>query len=567
MKSLSILSAAAAIPTAMAAVLPQSDTTSPTQTTLAIPAGTVVGSIVDSVEYFRGIPYAKPPTGSSRLRPPQRLEPFDTLDATGLGPACPQFLASTYPDLLVEAIADPFVSTAIFLGSALGNETEDCLAVSVMRPQGTSPHDQLPVVFWIHGGGFDIGSAQPYNASVLIPYAVEQDKPFILVGVNYRLGGFGFLGGGELLADGSTNLGLLDQRMALEWVADNIAAFGGDPGAVTIMGESAGSFSVFDQLALYDGDNLYQGRPLFRAGIMHSGSVLPQEPVDGERAQEVFDTVAAAADCPSEEYPDTLECLRSASYETFLAATYSVPNFLSNYSVALSYAPRPDGKTLTASTHILAEQQKLAKVPIIVGDLQDEGSIFGLFVDNITTKDELVDYLSEVFFHHATREEITALVDTYPDMSESPDGPAAPGAAYPEFNRLAAVIGDIEFTLSRRIFLETLSKDTPAWSWLASWQRGTPLVGTFHTSDLPRVFYGTDAASCAMQNRYFSFIYDLDPNGGAAESEEGFQTFWPTWQDKRELLDFGADATALLADDFRADSFEYIKAHMETLRF
>jgi carboxylesterase type B len=105
----------------------------------------------------------------------------------------------------------------------------------------------------------------------------------ILVAINYRLDAFGFLGGSEVLADGASNLGLLDQRMALEWVADNIAEFGGDPVAVTISGESAGGMSVFDQLALFDGNNTYKGQPLFRGAIMSSGSITPTEPIDGSR--------------------------------------------------------------------------------------------------------------------------------------------------------------------------------------------------------------------------------------------------------------------------------------------
>lgn len=102
--------------------------------------------------------------------------------------------------------------------------------------------------------------------------------------VNYRLGAFGFLGGREVLADGAANLGLLDQRMGLEWVVDNIAAFGGDPDAVTIWGKSTGSISVFDQLALFDGNNTYKGRALFQGAIMDSGSITLTESVNGVKA-------------------------------------------------------------------------------------------------------------------------------------------------------------------------------------------------------------------------------------------------------------------------------------------
>ena len=98
-----------------------------------------------------------------------------------------------------------------------------------------------------------------YDGASLVADSITQGKPIIFVGANYRVGGFGFLPGLEILADGSANLGLLDQRLGLKCVADNIEAFGGDPEKVTIWGESAGTTSVFDQMALYDGDNTYIG--------------------------------------------------------------------------------------------------------------------------------------------------------------------------------------------------------------------------------------------------------------------------------------------------------------------
>ena len=341
-------------------------------TTVVLPAGTVIGSVGDGVEYFRGIPYAQPPTGSLRLKPPVRLESFGSVQATGVGPACPQGTAIDITPLLLDVSVLPDVEETLFFGSTLGDETEDCLTISVMRPQGTAAHAKLPVLFWIFGGGFEMGSPQMYNGSVLIPQSVAQGKPIIFVAVNYRLGAFGFLGGSEVLADGAANLGLLDQRMGLEWVADNIAAFGGDPDAVTIWGESAGSISVFDQLALFDGNNIYNGRPLFRGAIMDSGSITPTEPVNGVKAQGIFDMVVEVAGCASATDSAKLECLRGVDYDTFLNASNSVPTYLGYDSLTFSYAPRPDGRILTASPEDLAQRGKYAAVPTIIGNQENE---------------------------------------------------------------------------------------------------------------------------------------------------------------------------------------------------
>jgi carboxylesterase type B len=243
-----------------------------------------------------------------------------------------------------------------------------------MRPKGAcnATDAKLPVLLWIFGGGFETGSPQMYDGSVLIPESVSQGKPMILVTVNYRLGAFGFLGGNQVLEDGAANLGLLDQRMGLEWVADNIAAFGGDPNAVTIWGQSAGAMSVFDQLALFDGNNTYKGRPLFRGAILSSGSLTPTEPVNGVKAQGIFDTVVEAAGCASAADSEKLECLRQVDYETFQNASNSVPAYLGYDSLAFSYAPRPDGRTLTASPEELALEGKYAAVPMIIGNQENE---------------------------------------------------------------------------------------------------------------------------------------------------------------------------------------------------
>ncbi|KAI1408126.1 sterol esterase [Hypoxylon sp. FL1857] len=530
-------------------------------TSVVLPQGTIVGSVANGAESFGGIPFAQAPEGNLRLKPPQKLNTsLGTFDATGLGPSCPQMFFSTDGNDLLTSVLGNLLDTPLF--QTVTDQKEDCLTMRVQRPTGTKSDAKLPVLFWIFGGGFELGSPQMYDASSLVANGVDQGKPFIFVAVNYRVGGFGFMGGKEILADGAANLGLLDQRMGLEWVQDNIAAFGGDPEKVTIWGESAGAISVFDQMALYGGDNTYNGKKLFRAAIMDSGSVIPTHPVDGDQAQNVYDTVVQTAGCSGAA--DTLACLRSADYDTFLHAANSVPGILSYRSVALSYLPRPDGKVLEDSPDVLALNGKYAAVPMIIGDQEDEGTLFSLFQSNITNTDELVDYIWTVFFPGIDRDDVVGLVNTY-DASITAGSPFNTGvlnAVYPEFKRLAAILGDMVFTLTRRIFLQSaasVNPDVPSWSYLASYDYGTPVLGTFHASDILQVFYGVlpNYASKSIQSYYISFVNTMDPNDGTSSDFPQ----WPQWKDNKQLMQFWNNKSNLLADDFRSESAQYISAN------
>lgn len=189
-----------------------------------------------------------------------------------------------------------------------------------------------------------------------------------------------------------------------------------------------------------------------------------------------------------------------------------------------------------------------------------------MFQSNITTEAALVSYLNDVFFHNATRDEVAGLVATYPDSPDSPAGIGASNDTYPEFKRLAAILGDWEFTFMARLLLKTFPATVPAWSYQATYGRGTPVLGTYHSSDLPRIYYGTDDVSTSIQDLYISFVDCLDPNNYAASTPSGYLTFWPTWQEKKQLLELGAQSTRLIHDGARAASFKYIRAHLETLR-
>jgi carboxylesterase type B len=208
----------------------------PTPTvTISSPQATIVG-LAGLVEQFPGIPFAQPPVGRLRLKPPQPIiKPMGKVLAQANGNACPQDIFSTTRSNLPATVAAALLDSPLFQKAL--SESEDCLVLNVHRPAGIPSGAKLPVLYWIFGGAFELGWNSMYNGALWVEQSIKIGQPIVVVTVNYRVGGFGFLPGKEILADGSANLGLLDQRLGLQWMADNIGAFGGDPDKVTIWGE------------------------------------------------------------------------------------------------------------------------------------------------------------------------------------------------------------------------------------------------------------------------------------------------------------------------------------------
>lgn len=166
------------------------------------------------------------------------------------------------------------------------NLSEDCLYLNVVRPSLAKNTSNLPVAVWIHGGGLVTGGSayKRYNASFIVEHSVELATPIIAVTLNYRLNVFGFLSGGEATKEGVGNNGFYDQRLALQWVHENIAAFGGSPDKVTIFGESSGAESVTAQVLAYNGERfqdipvLFTTRLTLQAGTINCSALLSVSP-------------------------------------------------------------------------------------------------------------------------------------------------------------------------------------------------------------------------------------------------------------------------------------------------
>ena len=293
--------------------------------------GLLRGTTSGTTREFLGVPYAAPPVGNLRWRPPQPAASWRGVRAaTSFAPHCPQ-------------AASPF-------GEA--STSEDCLYLNVYTPPGGKIGNR-PVMVWIHGGALVTGESDDYNPAALVRRGV------VVVTINYRLGALGFLADSSLAsAPGgqSGDYGLMDQQAALRWVQRNIRGFGGNPGNVTVFGESAGGLSTLSQLVSPT------ARGLFQHAIVESGTYdLTQAPLaSAETAGAAF---AAKVGCAS----NTAACLRGVPVATLLA---------NQNAGAGGYEPNLDGNLLPQSIGTALSSGQFNHVPVIIGTNHDEWRLF-----------------------------------------------------------------------------------------------------------------------------------------------------------------------------------------------
>ncbi|WP_113700824.1 carboxylesterase/lipase family protein [Nonomuraea lactucae] len=325
--------------------------------------GVVRGQVLPDHRAFRGIPYAAPPTGELRWRSPRPARPWSGIyDATFPRSQCAQ------------------------LAPAYGGQTtfsENCLHLNVFTPRRT--RSGLPVMLWIHGGADVNGNGAAYLAA---PLAVKGDA--IVVTINYRLGAIGWLAYPGLA--GSGNYGLLDQQAAMRWVRDNIAAFGGDPGNVTLFGESAGAANICANLASP------KAAGLFHKAIPQSYScAAPTRDVPGAQAD--GRRLAQAVGCAD------VACLRSRPVQTLLEAWRTLG--LNPYSVAGG----TDG-VLPLAPRAALESGRFAHVPVMHGNTLDE---MRLFLSQPITVEQYEARVRQMFGARADRVLTEYPADAYPE--------------------------------------------------------------------------------------------------------------------------------------------------------
>ncbi|XP_078584674.1 cAMP-regulated D2 protein-like [Branchiostoma floridae x Branchiostoma japonicum] len=465
--------------------------------------GAVRGMYVEEGVIFMGLPFADPPVGDLRWKPPQTYKKSwapDVRDGIVPGPACRQGICDRpdYPDPEHECPRDM-------------KQSEDCLYLNIFAPSHVVNNStvKLPVLFWLYGGnyGMGTGSALIYDGRIL-----ANKTSTIVVTTNYRLGALGFLvtAGGEDDAEG--NQGLLDQVEALKWVQENIASFGGDKDRVTLFGQSSGSDSIAIHLVSD------RSAPLFHRGIMLSVPLSIPHKTKWE-AVRLGNYVAELLNCSHGD----MTCLRSKDADAVVTASAKASKFIDNplraVEMFMQWGPTIESDLVPGQTVDLFSSGKFQKKPFIIGTTLEENVmyIYMGFHQPITSRLKLAELL--VAFVH---EKALAVLHEYDPQKSKDYRPI-----------LSVMATDWMFTCpTRHVIRSAASAGNDVWLYLFDhvfsfkhlWDHHDYCYGhVCHAEDLPFVFQTTKLIDVNMTAdeqvladsiayHYGNFAHTGDPN-------------------------------------------------------
>jgi para-nitrobenzyl esterase len=475
---------------------------------VAVKSGKIEGKFENDLYIFKGIPYATPPVGELRWLPPQPIKKWDGIrEAKEFGAIAPQTVMPMGP-----------------FGQMPQPQSEDCLFLNVWTPGLYNAH--RPVMVWIHGGAFTLGAGSDpsYDTGIL-----PKRGNIVMVSINYRLGMLGFLRlkditGGKIPATG--NEGLLDQVLALKWVKDNIAAFGGDPGNITLFGESAGGMSMGSLMAMPS------AKGLFLKGILESGSgdyaiSLEDANINGRLFLETAgikenDVKALRALTP----PQLLEI------EKKMVASRLGRGKNPEVTVAV---PVIDKEIIPDDSNKLAKQGYSKEIITLVGTNLNEWKLFTMMEPGFDQIDEagILNRLSKVMSTDAAK----ALVSAYRQARVKRGEPTTPAEIY------TAIFGDLMFRMPgvRLVEAQQANQQT-AYSYLFTWKSPAMggVLGACHGLEIGFVFGNYNDMFCGsgpeadklakrMQDAWLAFARTGDPSCKSIGK-------WPMYGSKRMTM-------------------------------
>ncbi|CZT43801.1 related to extracellular lipase [Rhynchosporium secalis] len=479
--------------------------------TILLRQGTVIGLsdayAPQDVHSFRGIPYAEPVV---RFKPSVRVaESFGHINATSYGPICPQVLSNP-------------------------NQTysENCLSINVFKPSNATSHSALPVVAYIHGGAFNVGYSYSRDIGNMI---ATRSEPYIGVSFNYRIGVFGFLSNNLGARIGAQNLGLRDQILALQWVQENIAAFGGDPSQVTIMGNSAGAHSIGHHIQ----SPLSTG--LFHRAIMESGSPTARfcQSAGSALSEIQFSDLTSALSINTQNESDNaiIDALTAVPLADFTTAESDI-YLLYNPSIQWPWQPTIDGPggVIPQAPLDLWGSGDWNKVPILTGSCDNEDASF---VPNLNTSAQFNSFF-QVLNPELTSYDMDALNSLYPDplTTNSTMYKQLQTSRGPQFTRVTAAYGEFAYIQPVRhsaYFASSRALFPPLYLYEGAMNISVPL-GTGHDCINPYVHYKSDITdisqtqrqlSAAVNEYWTSFIVSGNPNSVRGKSSN--RATWPRY--------------------------------------
>ncbi|KAK4695303.1 hypothetical protein P7C71_g2425, partial [Lecanoromycetidae sp. Uapishka_2] len=495
---------------------------------------------------FSNIRYAQPPVGDLRFRAP--LPPTGrntTIDNGSVGRICPQAMpaweliaAEFVPDYLAGI---PFNSTAAPAGSSNTSSklptqdprtTEDCLFLDIVVPEaifngasGTPNETQgAPVLVWIYGGGYTFGEKSSYSAAGLIHAAqVNNTDGIIFVSLNYRLGAFGWLSGPTFQEDGTANAGLYDQRLALQWVQDNIHLFGGDPNRVTVIGESAGGGSIMHQITAFGG---LAGPAPFQQAVLQSAAF--QNVVSNLQEETTFDTFLALLNVT------TIEQARQLPFEALLVANIiQVAN--SSYG-DYSYGPVVDGLIAPAIPgKLLLQGSYDHNLKLMLGHNADEGLEFtSPFITNDTAFNEFI-----LTAFPTINPAVANYVETVLYPPQMPGILSLTGYS-DEIGRAVLALAESTFTCNEYYLDKAFNNQTYAYQFsVPPALHGQDVAYTFFNG--PNSAVVSDPAAIALQEYITSFAINGVPSGPSLPA-------FPIYTNATDIIDLNATSITTIRD-------------------